>query len=107
MGKIDWGKVKIKEAGRVGIGNPHTTTKLDVGGCSEILEPKLDPHKEYIVGMGDSPYTEFYLSGIVSKEQAGKPPHGNNCGCDLLKEGDIMHIGMGCPNPKNRLHVNN
>jgi hypothetical protein len=106
MEKIDWSKVRIEEAGRVGIGNPYTTPKLDIGSCRKILKPKLDLNKEYIVGMGDSPYTEFYLSGIVSKEQAGKPPHGNNCGCELLKEGDKLHIGFGCPNPNHNLHIN-
>lgn len=94
MEKIDWSKVKIEQSGNVGIGTPYTL-------------PKLDISSDNIISMGDSPHTKFYLSGIVSKEQSGKSPHGNNCGCELLKEGDIMHIGMGCPNPKNRLHVNN
>jgi hypothetical protein len=88
MEKIDWSKVEIKEAGTIGIGNPYNT-------------PKLDINSNCIVGMGDSPYTKFYLSGVVSKEQKGKTPHGNNCGCELLKEGDKLHIGLGCPNPNN------
>lgn len=93
MEEIDWSKVSIEAASNVGIGTPYIMPKLDInGGC--------------IVGMGDSPYTKFYISGIVSKEQDGTAPHGENCGCKVLKEGDRFRIGMGCPNPNHKIKIN-
>lgn len=79
---IDWSKVKVEEAGRLGIGTPHTTAKLEIVTNSEILELKLDIDKECNVGGTNNPHNPLVLSCNGS-------------------------VGMSCQNPNIKLHINN
>lgn len=81
MEKIDWSKVSIEAAGNVGIGNPYPTPKLDIGGYSEILEPKLDTNKEWNVGGTNNPRNPLVIRC-----------NGN--------------VGMSCKNPNHKIKIN-